>query len=155
MPLITSNQHVDPEQKKDDRLVILLGIGIFLLIIFCFRHLHIFPASSHKYLSLQWNDTGIVVAEADSFAPSEEKDNSVGNDLIPAALTPFFFASLPINEADQKLLETLPGIGPHLASEIIKTRSLQGHFRSPEDLLLIRGIGRKRMLKFAELFSYR
>ena len=156
MPLITSNQQVDLEQKKDDRLAILLGIGILLLIIFCFRHMHINPVSSHEHLWLQWNGTGIVVVKTDSFDPSEENNVLGSHDAaLPAAFAPFFFAPLPINEADQQLLETLSGIGPHLASEILKTRSLHGPFRSPEDLLHIKGVGRKRMLKFADQFSYR
>lgn len=154
MPHISLNQKVDQkvdqEQKKDDRLIILLGIGVFLLFIFWLSHLHILPASSRQQLTLHWNGTGIVVGEASSSPLSEGQEDS-----IPAALTPFFFVPLPINEADQQLLETLSGIGPHLASEIFKTRSQQGPFHSPEDLLNIQGIGRKRMLKFGNQFSYR
>jgi hypothetical protein len=148
------NKKVDQEPKKDDRLIILLGIGVFLLCIFYFSHFSILPASSRQQLSLQWNGTTIVVDTAGT-SLMEAPEDSVREMLMPATLTPFFFAPLPINEADQLLLETLPGIGPHLASEIIKTRSQRGPFHGPEDLLYIQGIGKKRMLKFAHEFSYR
>lgn len=154
MPHASSNQKDDQEQKKDDRLIILLGIGVYLLLHFFFSRLHIPLASSQEYLRLQWNGTSIVIHSIPPLQP-EGQDNPVYEALIPATFTPFFFAPLPINEADQQLLETLPGIGPHLASEIILTRSMHGPIRSPEDLLNIRGIGKKRMLKFADQFSYR
>jgi hypothetical protein len=146
-----STQEVDYKQKKDDRLIILLGTGIFLLFVFCFQQLSIISLSSHKDLQLQWTGSLIVVDKTGPF-PLQEADHDT---LIPAAFTPFFFAPLPINEADQQLLETVSGIGPHLAAEIIRTRGQQGPFHSPDDLLHVRGIGTKRMLKFAGQFSYR
>jgi hypothetical protein len=143
------------EWKKDDRLVILLGIGILLLSISCFHNVFpLFPAS-HNTIKLRWDGANLIVEEASPCLLSQEKNNQNPDALIPAVFAPIFFAPLPINEADQKLLETLPGIGPSLALEIIKTRSAQGPFRNPEDLLNIRGIGRKRMLRFADQFSYR
>jgi DNA uptake protein ComE-like DNA-binding protein len=150
-----STQEVDYKQKQDDRLIILLGTGIFLLFIFCFQQLSILPLSSHKELQLQWTGSLIVVEKTGPFPLQEEEKDTAHDTLIPAAFTPFFFAPLPINEADQQLLETVSGIGPHLAAEIIKTRGQQGPFHGPEDLLHIRGIGAKRMLKFAGQFSYR
>lgn len=151
----TSSSPQGKEQKKDDRLIVLLGIGILLVFIFCFQSLHIPPQSFHKNFKLRWNGAGLIVEETGTPLFPEENDDQERDILIPAIFTPVFFAPLPINEADQRLLETLPGIGPSLASEIIKTRSLQGPFRNPEDLLNIRGIGRKRMLKFADQFSFR
>ena len=152
MPLSISSRQVEYKQKKDDRLIILLGIGIFLL--FCFLQLHIIPSSPGKEIKLQLQEGRIVIIEK-GLTPLLEKQAEVPDVLIPADLTPFFFAPLPINEADQKLLETISGIGPHLSAEIIKTRKQRGAFRHPEDLLNIPGIGEKRMLKFADQFSYR
>ena len=150
-----SAQEVDYKQKKDDRLIILLGTGIFLFFVFCFQQLSVIPLSSHKDLQLQWTGSLIVVDKTGPFPLQEADQDTVHDTLIPAAFTPFFFAPLPINEADQQLLETVSGIGPHLAAEIIKTRGQRGAFHSPDDLLHIRGIGTKRMLKFADQFSYR
>jgi competence ComEA-like helix-hairpin-helix protein len=153
MPLSLSNRQAEYEQKKDDRLIILLGIGVFLLLYFILQ-LNISPLSSGKEIKLQLQEGRIVIYEK-GLPPLLETQGEGADSLIPAALTPFFFAPLPINEADQDLLETLSGIGPHLAAEIIKTREKRGPFRHPEDLLNIRGIGEKRMLKFADQFSYR
>jgi competence protein ComEA len=50
-----------------------------------------------------------------------------------------------INTADQAALESLPGIGPTLASRIIDHRTANGPFRSVEDLLEVSGIGKKTL----------
>lgn len=152
MPLSLSNPQVAYEQKKDDRLIVLLTIGVFLLLYFSLQ-LNISPPPSGKEIQVQWRGGRIVVCEKGISSPLEAQGEE--DAAIPAVLTPFFFAPLPINEADQDLLETLIGIGPHLAAEIIKTREKQGPFRRPEDLLAVRGIGKKRMLMFADQFSYR
>jgi competence protein ComEA len=46
-----------------------------------------------------------------------------------------------INTASQNLLETLPGIGPTRASEIISYREANGSFMTIEDLKRVPGIG--------------
>jgi competence ComEA-like helix-hairpin-helix protein len=155
MPSTMPILKVDCQQEKDDRLVILLGIGVLLFFIYCSQQFNIPLSPSHKYFKLQWKWTLLVIDGTENSPFPETEGDPVYDASIPAALTPFFFAPLPINEADQQLLETLSGIGPHLASEIIKTRLQQGSFHNPEDLLHIRGIGQKRMLKFADQFSYR
>jgi len=48
---------------------------------------------------------------------------------------------LNINEADQLALESLPGIGPAKAADIIDYRTMIGSFTSLDDLLDISGIG--------------
>ncbi|MDY6846451.1 MAG: helix-hairpin-helix domain-containing protein [Chloroflexota bacterium] len=48
---------------------------------------------------------------------------------------------LNINEADQAALETLPGIGPAKAADIIDYRTMIGAFTNLEELLDISGIG--------------
>lgn len=53
-----------------------------------------------------------------------------------------------LNAADSATLETLPGIGPALASRIIAWRDANGGFSSVEDLREVNGIGDVR---FAEL----
>lgn len=46
-----------------------------------------------------------------------------------------------INTADEKTLDSLPGIGPSMAKRIIEYRNTEGMFQSPEDLKKIKGIG--------------
>ena len=49
-----------------------------------------------------------------------------------------------INSADQKELETLPGIGPALASRIIEHREKNGLFQRAEELMNVPGIAEKK-----------
>jgi len=52
-----------------------------------------------------------------------------------------------VNMASQKELESIPGIGPVLASRIIEYRNSHGPFSSYEDLLNVSGIGKKTLEK--------
>ncbi len=56
-----------------------------------------------------------------------------------------------INSANVQTLTSLPGIGPKMAERIVEYRSLNGPFRSAEDLMKVRGIGKKT---FAKLKPY-
>jgi competence ComEA-like helix-hairpin-helix protein len=48
-----------------------------------------------------------------------------------------------INEAALEDLDGLKGIGPALAGRILEYRSKNGNFRSIEELMKVKGIGRK------------
>lgn len=51
--------------------------------------------------------------------------------------------TVDLNTADQAALETLPRIGPALATRILEWREANGRFQSVEDLLAVPGIGEK------------
>ena len=55
--------------------------------------------------------------------------------------------SIPVdvNTANMDELDTLPGIGPKTAQNIIEYRQTYGRFSSVEDLLNVRGIGPKKL----------
>lgn len=55
-----------------------------------------------------------------------------------------------INTADEKALDTLPGIGPAMAKRIIEYRETQGAFQSVEDLKKIKGIGEAKFEKMKD-----
>ena len=55
-----------------------------------------------------------------------------------------------INTADAAALETLPGIGPALASRIIAWREANGGFRAVDELLAVSGIGQKTLDGFRD-----
>jgi competence protein ComEA len=62
-------------------------------------------------------------------------------------------AKVNINRADQARLESLPGIGPALALEIISYRNRQGPFKSIEELTNISGIGQRTLERLRPLVT--
>lgn len=50
-----------------------------------------------------------------------------------------------LNSASAERIETLPGVGPKLAQEIVRHREERGPFQKTEDLLRIKGIGLKKL----------
>ena len=61
---------------------------------------------------------------------------------------------LDLNSASQDELETLPGIGPKLAAEIIAYRS-RAPFASVDDLTNVSGIGPKKLEGVRNLVTVR
>jgi competence protein ComEA len=55
-----------------------------------------------------------------------------------------------LNTADSASLESLPGIGPALASRIISWREQNGGFRAVDELLAVSGIGEKTLAGFRD-----
>lgn len=60
-----------------------------------------------------------------------------------------------INTADQKTLESLPGIGPTLASRIIDYREKNGPFSQVDEIMKVDGIGQKRYADIKDLITVR
>ncbi len=56
-----------------------------------------------------------------------------------------------INTANAQTLTSLPGIGPKIAERIVAYREQKGPFRSTDDLMKVKGIGKKT---FAKLKPY-
>ena len=54
-----------------------------------------------------------------------------------------------INTATIEELDTLPGVGPAIAKRIVEFRSTQP-FTKPEDIMLVKGIGKKKFAKMRE-----
>jgi comEA protein len=55
-----------------------------------------------------------------------------------------------INTATAAELDTLPGIGPAYAGRIIDYRTTNGGFKSPEEIMNVKGIGQKTYDKFKD-----
>jgi competence protein ComEA len=64
-----------------------------------------------------------------------------------AAGKPAPTAKVNLNTATVEQLTTLPGVGPKLAGRIVEYRQKAGGFRSPQDLMNVKGIGEKNFQK--------
>ncbi|MGJ8692331.1 MAG: ComEA family DNA-binding protein [Thalassotalea sp.] len=73
----------------------------------------------------------------------------VANDKIAeaASLSSEVIQLIDINKADMKTLAKLKGIGKSKAQAIINYRELNGNFKSLDELLKIKGIGKKVLLE--------
>ena len=56
-----------------------------------------------------------------------------------------------LNRADETELRRLPGVGPTKARAIVELRARLGRFRRPEDLLRVKGIGRRSLARLRPL----
>ncbi|HZH34079.1 MAG TPA: helix-hairpin-helix domain-containing protein [Pyrinomonadaceae bacterium] len=52
--------------------------------------------------------------------------------------------AINLNTASVEEIEKLPGVGEDLARRIVEYRQINGRFRRPEELLLLRGVGEKK-----------
>lgn len=69
----------------------------------------------------------------------------------PASTQNSVVTAIDINRADASALESLPGIGPKIAQEIIRCREERGRFASVEDLLSVKGIGPAKLSAIRDL----
>lgn len=60
---------------------------------------------------------------------------------------------ISINQAGKEELMALPGIGDILAERILAYRRENGDFRSPEELLNVEGIGKKRLEEILDFIT--
>jgi competence ComEA-like helix-hairpin-helix protein len=58
-----------------------------------------------------------------------------------------------INNANSEELQQVPGIGPATAEKILQMRKSYGAFKSVDDLLSIKGIGKKRLEKMRKYLT--
>jgi competence protein ComEA len=65
------------------------------------------------------------------------------------------FGAININRANLAQLQTLYGIGPTKAQEILKYRKAHGEFKSVDELVNVKGIGPKTLQKLKSHVSVR
>lgn len=63
-------------------------------------------------------------------------------------------ATLNVNTATAIELNKLPGVGKKSAEAIIAYRTEKGKFKSPKDLLKVKGIGKKTLEKIQPLVNF-
>jgi competence ComEA-like helix-hairpin-helix protein len=58
-----------------------------------------------------------------------------------------------INTATSEELQQVPGIGPVTADKILQMRKSYGAFKSVDDLLAVKGLGKKRLEKMRKYLT--
>ncbi len=94
---------------------------------------------------------GLVVEKSDltpignlqKTVPSPDRQAIKRSDDPPAPI------KINVNQASEKELEKIPGLGPKLSQRIVEYRNINGPFRRIEDLVKVRGIGPKNLGKIA------
>ena len=82
---------------------------------------------------------------------SKSGDNIIiEENAVPSNNSP---QTINVNKATEKEFETLPGIGPSLASKIIEYRNQNGKFESIEDIKNVNGIGDNKYEKIKDLIT--
>ncbi|MQL52846.1 ComEA family DNA-binding protein [Desulfofundulus thermobenzoicus] len=94
---------------------------------------------------------GVAAAVAPGTGSGNQGDRNPFASSSPARAPKGGSQPVNINTADQKELETLPGIGPSLAQRIIQYRETNGGFKVPEDIKNVSGIGDKRYEQLKDL----
>lgn len=64
---------------------------------------------------------------------------------VPREVPASSVEKVDLSSASAEIIETLPGVGPKLAREIVRYREERGPFRKVEDLLEIKGMGPKKL----------
>ena len=72
------------------------------------------------------------------------KKKSTYNKVVKEKLLP---ASININTASEKELQKLPRIGPAMAKRIVEYRNSHGKYKTIDELLNVKGIGKKTLEK--------
>lgn len=95
------------------------------------------------------NDLSVSVAEEFMTIPASQTVTSVAATEETAVIT----FPISINQAGKEELMALPGIGDVLADRILNFRTEHGPFMSPEELLNVEGIGKKRLEEILDLIT--
>ncbi|MCP3901628.1 MAG: helix-hairpin-helix domain-containing protein [Desulfobacteraceae bacterium] len=134
--------------SHDKKFIILYLFGFIVLTCsFIIRSGNCSSSGDYHDFYLNWNGSNLET--------NSQHFQHISGNPEPACISPLLLKPIPINEAEQNLLMTIPGIGRKLSSEILHSKSIHGPFHSPKDLLRVKGIGSKRFLSLKDSFSYR
>lgn len=107
-----------------------------------------FHRQNNVYSSLGINKSGF-----DVWTISASEHELKEKPRLSPTIAPFFFLPVSVNEASVEVLGTLPGVGKKLAARIIEHRQISGSFQRLDDLLVVRGIGEKKLNRLRPLIS--
>lgn len=136
--LLPDFQNSRDEKEKDYKTIVLLVLGIFIIALQALPSLFSTNPTSDT-LSL------LSVTHISGNQIQINHQNTEMEPALPNQLRPLFFQPILINESNQQLLESIPGIGPHLSEQIVNHRNAQGKFTDLNELLKVHGIGEKKL----------
>lgn len=76
-----------------------------------------------------------------------------GDDAVEAPAAPSASGVLNLNTASEEELTRLPGVGPSKAKAIVELRAQLKGFKRVEDLMRVKGIGRKTFRKLLPMLK--
>lgn len=98
-------------------------------------------------------DQIIVPARQAIATPAPVLPVSGGSGVATVAPTDRTRTTINVNTASATELETLPGIGPALATRIVEHRELNGPYRTVDDLVAISGISERMVEEMRDLIT--
>jgi competence ComEA-like helix-hairpin-helix protein len=125
------------QDEKDYKTIVLLVLGIFILAWQALPSLFSTPPAPDTLTHLP------VIQISGNYIQDYQNPKVQGP--LPNHLRPLFFQPISINESDLVLLQSIPGIGPHLSEQIVRYRNMQGEFADLHELLNVHGIGEKKL----------
>ena len=136
---------------RDKRVGLLILFAVLFLCWIFYQSLSdiSFQLSSPQSIQLSTSGTRLMLK-------NESPAKHINTDFKESApeLAIFFFHPIPVNFANAALLETINGIGPSMASQLVKVRKARGKFHSADELATVPGIGPKRASRLAEKLSF-
>ena len=93
-------------------------------------------------------------SQRDSVSIEKHIDTSPGKQETPSQKPASTEGCVNVNTAGKETLVTLSGIGPVLAERIIAYRQEQGPFSQAEDLVKVKGIGEKKLMKIRDRICF-
>ncbi|PIE59273.1 MAG: hypothetical protein CSA32_04900 [Desulfobulbus propionicus] len=113
----------------------------------------LFPEKTEKELLYSCDNTVVFRAVGTGEKQPSASGQDSGRICSPLASL-LLQRPFPINRADIRELQLLPGIGPGLAGKIYAFRQEHGEFHRASDLLDVPGIGEGKLRNLAPLISF-
>ena len=121
------------QKQTDPMLLLLLLFAVFL---------------GGFFLGRNYRQEDVLVSN-----PGSRADQLYLPEAEPAGTSAEAPGKININTADEKALQTLPGIGPAIAGRIIAYREENGPFPSPASLIRVDGIGEALLTEIYDLIT--
>ena len=107
-----------------------------------------------KVSELEKSNSELSAAQSTSNQSTSQPANSASTVAgVTTSVSQPVIGKVNINTATAAELDTLPGIGTAYAGRIIDYRTANGGFKSPEEIMNVKGIGQKTYDKFKDMIT--